>query len=338
MNTSFDSLRQESSTLSSDGNSWLRIMLWQPDPTYTRRGAVQLVHGMAEHIERYDAFARFLAGLGYVVFGHDHVGHGKSVSDPDQLGHIPLRGGKDILVEDVYKVRQAALALTDADDLPQFIFGHSMGSFVTRAYITRHAEGLTGAVICGTGNQPRFMSVAGRTLARVIGAVRGEEYRSRLVDSLVIGAFSSAITDARTDCDWICTDPAVVDDYIADPLSGAMFSVGGYATLTDLTAEVVTKDSAEKVPKTLPLLFIAGAEDPVGGNSKDVKKAAQLYKDAGVEDVRTIIYPGMRHEILNEPRHEDVFADVEAWFTERAVLADVEYLRSTEGESAPKED
>ena len=122
-------LVQETSTLSADGRSWLRVMVWLPDPVYSRRGIVQLVHGMAEHIERYDSFARFLAGLGYVVFGHDHIGHGKSVSSADELGCMPLQGGKDILVADVLRAREAAFkASRETGALPLFLFGHSMGS------------------------------------------------------------------------------------------------------------------------------------------------------------------------------------------------------------------
>lgn len=313
--------RQETSALSSDDRSWLRVMVWLPPAGYTRRGVVQLIHGMAEHIERYDDFACFLAGLGYVVFGHDHIGHGKSVTTADELGCMPLEGGKDILIEDVNRVQQAALRVCGSwDGLPRFIFGHSMGSYVTRAYIARYAAGLSGAVICGTGNQPHFVARAGNMLARFIGSVKGADYRSRLLDNLCVGAFASAVEDARTDCDWISTDPAVVDAYRADPLAGFMFSAGGFATLTDLVAEVVTPASAAAVPDDVPLLFIAGAEDPIGACGAEVKKAADLYKNQGVKNVRTIIYPGMRHEILNEPRHEDVYSDVEAWFTERAVM------------------
>lgn len=327
---------RETSTLSADGKSWLRIMLWLPDPVYSRRGVVQLVHGMAEHIERYDSFARFLAGLGYVVFGHDHIGHGKSVSSTDELGCMPLEGGKDILVADVLRAREAAFeAARENGSLPLFLFGHSMGSFVVRACISRNPKGLAGAVLCGTGNQPRALSLAGRTLSRVIGAIRGETYRSRLVDSLVIGAFSSAIEDARTDSDWISTDPAVVDAYLADPLSGQAFSVGAYATLTDLTAEVVTKKSAAAVPKGLPLLFVAGAEDPVGSCGKDVEAAADLYRGQGVQDVRVVIYPNMRHEILNEPRRADVYNDVEQWFTECMVMNAVVRKREVAGSAKP---
>ena len=158
-----------------------------------------------------------------------------------------------------------------------------------------------------------------------------EIYTYGEVDSLVIGAFSSAIEDARTDSDWISTDPSVVDAYLADPLSGQAFSVGAYATLTDLTAEVVTKKSAAAVPKQLPLLFVAGAEDPVGSCGKDVQAAADLYRGQGVEDVRVIIYPNMRHEILNEPRRLDVYNDVEQWFTECMVMNAVIREREVEG-------
>lgn len=321
MKDAFDAY-QETSTLSSDGRSWLRVALWLPDAAYTRRGAVQLVHGMAEHIERYDAFARFLTGLGYVVFGHDHIGHGKSVTSADDLGHMPMEGGKDILVEDVARARVAAATLCeDVGRLPLFLFGHSMGSFVVRACIARHPEGLAGAVLCGTGDQPRLMSLAGRALSRTIGAVRGERHRSRLVDSLAIGSYASAIEDARTESDWLSTDPAVVDAYLADPLAGFMFTVGGYAALTDLTAEVVTNASAAAVPHDLPLLFVAGSDDPVGERGAAVRRAADRYRAAGVEDVDVVLYPGMRHEILNEPGRVDVYADIEAWCAARIVAS-----------------
>lgn len=311
----------ESSVLSTDGHSWLRTMLWVPAPGVTRRAAVQLIHGMAEHIERYDDFARFLASLGYVVFGHDHVGHGKSVAAENELGHLPLDGGKDILIGDAWGVHQAILEQNPSvAELPQFLFGHSMGSFIARAVIARHGSNFAGAVICGTGNPSHATSVGGNALARVIGTLRGAEYRSKLLDNMVIGAYAKTIEDAETECDWISTDPVVVNAYIDDPLSGQMFSVGGYATLTDLTAEVVTSQHAEQVPGRLPLLFVAGAEDPVGACGADVRRAADLYKDAGVRDVRTIIYPGMRHEILNEPRHDEVYNDVETWLTEHAAL------------------
>lgn len=334
MNSGYRVNRIESSVLSSDGQSWLRTMTWLPDANLTRRACIQLVHGMAEHIERYDAFASFLASLGYVVIGHDHIGHGKSIVTAQELGHLPINGGKDILIEDVHTVYRSALSqYPDIAALPYFVFGHSMGSFIARAYIARYGAELAGAILCGTGNPPYAASLSGNALCHIIGAIRGADYRSKLVDSMVIGAYAKTIENAETECDWISTDPVVVRAYIDDPLSGQMFSVGGYATLTDLTAEVVSKNHAAQVPVNLPLLFIAGAEDPVGSCGEDVKRASALYKNAGVKDVSCIIYPGMRHEILNEPRREDVFNDVENWITNRTALAAAQAQQPTENQS-----
>ena len=302
---------------SSDGTSQLRVLLWIPYlPENELKGIVQIVHGMEEHIDRYDEFARFLARNGFVVGAHDHVGHGKSVLDARDLGHITLDQGDAVLVNDVDRVRRALFE--QFSDLPYFIFGHSMGSFVTRAYLARHGEDVAAAVICGTGQQPLVLSKAGNALARFLAKTKGADYRSKLLDGMGVGAFAKQIENPRTPHDWVCTDPAVVDAYIADELCGAMFSVGGYATLTDLTGEVVSPSCAAKVPKGLPVLFVAGAEDPVGACGKGVRAAADLLRRAGVQDVEVKLYEGMRHEILNEPGRAQVYTEVVGWIEEHA--------------------
>lgn len=304
---------------SHDGASRIHALLWQPDKrTAVPRGIVQIVHGMAEHIDRYEPFARYLVSQGFVVCANDHVGHGKSVQDEVDLGHLPLNGGNEVLIEDVHELRGLA-ASRFASTVPYVMFGHSMGSFVTRSYLTRHGEGLAAAVLCGTGHQPRLLSRAGNMLSRAIAASKGERYRSTFVDSLGAGAFSKAIADARTDLDWISTDPAVVDEYIADPACGQMFTVGGYATLTSLTLEATDASRAGLVPHELPLLFIAGAEDPVGDCGVGAKRAVAQYRAAGVESVDLRLYEGMRHEILNEPDKERVYADVEQWLKSKGI-------------------
>lgn len=328
MRSSYGIVRRETSTLSADGHSWLRVLVWLPDPTYTRRGIVQLVHGMSEHIGRYDQFARFLAGLGYVVFGHDHIGHGKSVVSPRELGHMPLTGGKEILIEDVLRVRNVAFTNSRLDgiarsvdaDLPLFLFGHSMGSYIARVIAARQGNDFAGVVLCGTGNQPSLLAKIGNALSCGIGLLKGAEYRSSLVHSLVSGSFASSVDDPRTEFDWLSTDSDVVDAFLADPLSGQRFSVGGYATLTDIVAEATSKASASLVPKDLPLLFISGEEDPVGSMGRGVQSAGKLYESAGVKDVEVILYPEMRHEILNEPGNMAVFSDIESWLTNHAIL------------------
>ena len=307
--------------LSHDGTSTIKGLVWAPASSQGQRataprGVVQIVHGMSEYVGRYDEFARHLVDQGFVVCATDHIGHGKSVASPDKLGCLPTHG-KKTLIEDVHELRKTVTSRYSRQT-PYVLFGHSMGSFIVRAYLARHGEGVSAAIICGTGQQPLVLSRAGNFLARRLAASKGEDYRSTLLDGMGAGSFAKQIPDARTPFDWIATDPAVVDAYIADELCGAMFSVGGYATLTDLTAEVVTPACAAKVPKELPVLFIAGADDPVGACGKGVRQAADLLRRAGVSDVQMKLYDGMRHEILNEPGRAQVYTDVVTWIEEHA--------------------
>lgn len=303
---------------SADGSTSIRARLWEPSSGTSSvadapRAVVQVVHGMCEHMGRYDAFARFLAEHGIAVCGEDHIGHGASAAGPEELGHMPPREGKDILIADVDALRRMMTRRSDGE-VPYFLFGHSMGSFIVRAYLTRpYAEGLAGAVLCGTGQQPRALSTAGNLLARALGRVLGTRHRSALIDGMGAGAYGKRIDHARTPFDWLSTDPAVVDAYLADERCGFMFTVGGYAALTDLTGEIADPSAVARVPRDLPLLFVSGAEDPVGGNGKGVDAAVKALRDAGVEDVREILYPGMRHEILNEPGRAQVLSDILAW-------------------------
>lgn len=309
---------------SHDGASTVRALLWEPDgaaaPSFPR-GLVQLVHGMSEHVERYAGFAEYLCDRGFAVCANDHIGHGKTAASADDLGHMPLEAGEEVLLHDVHALRELALQrLRDTDglsgDIPYIIFGHSMGSFITRVYLTRYALGVRAAVICGTGQQPRALSAAGRVLTRAIARSRGERYVSELVDGMGAGAYGKAIEDARTDVDWIATDPEVVDEYLRDPLCGQKFTVGAYHTLSTLVSDATDPKLAARVPHALPLLFIAGAEDPVGDCGAGVERAAQMYRCVGMERVDVKIYPGVRHEILNESIKDQVHEDVAGWFDE----------------------
>lgn len=306
--------REEFSFPSADGESTIHARWWIP-ANRQPRAVVQLVHGMVEHIGRYDRFAAFLASEGFAVCGHDHIGHGLSAAKIEDLGCLPPKKGASVMVADAHSVR--TIANQRFPELKHFIFGHSMGSFVVRSYIAKHGEGLAGAVICGTGNQPLALSKSGNLLANILCAINGPRSTSNLIHSMAVGAYAKSIPDARTPHDWISVDPAVVDEYAADPRCAYMFSVGGYAALTDLTAEVVTPACAAATPKNLPLLYIAGDQDPVGDCGKGVHAAAELVKKAGVTDVTTILYAGMRHEILNEPDKAQVYADVLAWIEGR---------------------
>ena len=306
-----------------DGTTRIKALMWTSDAlgdrigagTVAPRGIVHLVHGMAEHIERYDELARFFVEHGYVVCGADMAGHGRSVASPSDRGCLPSYGGADILVEDVHALRELVSSRFPRTT-PYVLFGHSMGSFIVRAYLARYGAGLAAAVACGTGNPSRALSLFGRTVARMISRVKGPSYSSPFLDAQGVGAYSSAIEDARTPVDWLSTDPDVVDAYLADELCGFRFSAGGYATLTDLTLRTASPACAAAVPKDLPVLFIAGDQDPVGECGRGVEAAANLLRRAGVARVDVKLYPGMRHEIHNEPGRAEVFGDMLAWIEE----------------------
>ncbi|WP_102337598.1 alpha/beta fold hydrolase [Collinsella provencensis] len=314
---------------SRDGRSTVRALLWEPATVVAGseapRGLIQLVHGMAEHVERYAPFAAYLCEQGFAVCANDHVGHGKTVSSADELGHMPLEAGEDVLIADVHTLRKAALEVLakQADmrpsNIPYIIFGHSMGSFIARVYITRHALGVRAAVLCGTGQQPRALTQAGKTLTRLFARTRGEHHVSTLVDGLGAGAYGKQIEDAQTEVDWISTDPEVVAEYQRDPLCGQPFTVGAYHTLLSLVSDATDVRLARGIPHGLPLLFIAGSDDPVGECGAGVDRAVEMYRKAGIERVDEKLYDGARHEILNEPIRDEVYADVNTWLAERGL-------------------
>lgn len=300
---------------SSDRVSRLHGYIWWPAEGVKPLAAVQLVHGMAEYIGRYDDFARYLNSKGFVVYGHDHIGHGESVASKEDLGNLPV-DGKGILVEDMHRVRTDVMVrLTDAYGTlpPLFLFGYSMGSFVVRAYLARHGYGLKGAILCGTGFMPLRTSTAANKLARGIARTRGADYHSKLLHKMGVGGYAQEIDNAKTEVDWLSHNEENVARYIADELCGFMCSAGFYVTLTDLLHEVCSMECAEAYPKNLPMLYIAGTEDPVGECGEGVSKAADLAHAAGVTDVRCRLYAGMRHEILNERGRQVVFDDIVSW-------------------------
>lgn len=302
--------------LSTDMKTQIHARIWIDKENAHPHAIVQLVHGMAEHIDRYDEFARFLAQKGFIVCAHDHIGHGKSVADKQDWGHMPLKDGTTILVSDVHKLHNNMLERF-GNDLPYFVFGHSMGSFIVRSYITRFGIGLSGAIICATGQMPIAASKAGNKLAHIIAKIKGSKTRSKFLDSMGAGSYGKKIKDAKTNLDWLSHNKENVERYVKDERCGFMFSVGGYAALTTLTAQVATAESAAKIPKKLPLLYIAGKDDPVGNFGKGVSAACKLALDAGVEDVSLQLYDNMRHEILNEDGKQQVFDDVCSWLEAR---------------------
>ena len=308
--------REELRFPSADGRSTIRALVWWPELAAGARprGVVQVIHGMAEHVERYDALARLFASRGFVVCGDDHAGHGASC-DPDGYGCLPARGGAEALVADEHTLRRLVTERMGAD-APYLLLGHSLGSYIARVYLAEHGEGLAGVILSGTGTLPVAVSWAGHALARLICAVRGEKYRSKLLDGMGVGGYARAVP-GPTGCEWLSHNEKNVATYVADPRCGFMFSAGGYAAVTKLTARACSLAWARRAPHDVPLLFVSGAEDPVGDNGRGVRAAAELARRAGQRHVDVHIYEGMRHEIFNEDDGGRVMADVLSWVEER---------------------
>lgn len=260
------------------------------------KAVIQVAHGMAEHLERYEKFAAALADLGIALYINDHLGHGQSVSAPTELGYFGANEGWKNFVEDCHKL--TLIAKGENPDKPFFFFGHSMGSFVARAYTLKYADEVNGAIYCGTAG-PNPASGVGQLLANAIAKIKGDHHRSKLIDKIAFGAYNSKF-EKRTAFDWLSRDNEEVDKYIADDLCGFLFTAHGYRDLMGLLAFVSSKEWFEGLDKKLPILVIAGAMDPVGDYSKGINTVCDKLYKAGKDNITKILYPDARHEILNE--------------------------------------
>lgn len=282
-----------------------RIHAYRWEPADAPVAAVQIIHGIAEHMLRYDDFARFLNSKGILVIGEDHMGHGRSIGDGTPLY---FEGGWENAADDSYELLRRTRA--EFPDLPYILFGHSMGSFLARTLLFRYPDaGLRAAVICGTGWQPAAVLCAGRALCALEKCRVGGKGHSKLLNKLIFGAYNAKFKDAQTPNDWICAKREVVDRYNADPLCGGMATVGLSQDMLGGIAMIQKKSNLRAMPKELPVFLIAGKRDPVGSMGKGVEKTARRFRDSGMTDVTLRLYDG-RHEILNEENHATVYADV----------------------------
>lgn len=275
------------------------------------KAVLQIVHGMSEYIERYRDFAEYLCERGVLVVGHDHLGHGGSAASEADYGYFAKENGNQILVRDIHKVCQ--MTKREYPGVPYILLGHSMGSFLARQFLGMHGAELSGAVISGTGYMPAGMLKVAMVLCKIESRILGERYRSCLLRFMSFGSYNRAFQPNRTEADWLCRDEKIVDDYISDARCGFPFTVNGYYNLFLTMYKIVRKEYLERMPKELPVLFIAGEKDPVGDCGKGVHTVVELFEKAGMKDLECRIYPEDRHEVLNELDKDVVFGDVAAW-------------------------
>ncbi len=278
------------------------------------RAIVQLSHGMVEFIDRYKPLAEDLAGRGILVTGHDHLGHGGSIRTKDDYGYFAQPDGNRAVLDDLHAMTTLTKQLYPG--VPYFLLGHSMGSFYARQYLCEYGAELDGAILMGTGYQPKALVTLARTVCRVLAVFFGWQHRSKLVRDLSFLGYNKGL-EGRTPHDWLNRDPAEVDKYRADERCMFTFTLNAYYSMFTGILRLYDPDFLNRMPKDLPLLFLAGDADPVGEQSKGVQRAIDSLKAVGVQNITQKFYPGARHELLMELNRQEVFADIGNWLDQQ---------------------
>lgn len=298
---------------SSTGRTSIHALKCVPDGK--PRAVVQIAHGIAEHIDRYRPFMEFLADNGFVAAGNDHLGHGKSIRVPEEQGFFAEKDGWWRVVDDMDKLHD--IMSNEYPELPYVLFGHSMGSFLTRTYLIKHPDKYDGVILSGTGHQSPALVLGGNAAASVMAKLNGAMGDGTKLDSLAFGSYLSKIENPRTKFDWLSRDAEQVDKYIADPLCGFVGKIGLYRDMMQGIKFITDKKNIAQMNKEKPVYFMSGDGDPVGDYGKGVERAYKAFCDAGLHDVFMRLYPGGRHEMLNETNKEQVYQDILNWLNEK---------------------
>ena len=298
---------------SSTGRTSIHALKCVPDGK--PRAVVQIAHGIAEHIDRYRPFMEFLANNGFVIAGNDHLGHGKSIRVPEEQGFFAEKDGWWSVVDDMDKLHD--IMSKEYPGLPYVLFGHSMGSFLTRTYLIKHPDKYDGVILSGTGHQSPALVLGGNAAATVMAKLNGAMGDGAKLDSLAFGTYLNKIENPRTKFDWLSRDSEQVDKYIADPLCGFVGKISLYRDMMQGIKFITDKKNIAQMNKENPVYFMSGDGDPVGDYGKGVERAYKAFCDAGLHDVFMRLYPGGRHEMLNETNKEQVYQDILNWLNEK---------------------
>ena len=284
------------------------------EPEGEVRAVLQLSHGMVEFIDRYKPLAEHLAGQGIVVVGHDHLGHGGSIRTKADYGYFAEPDGNRAVLDDLH-----AMTLRTKErypGVPYFLLGHSMGSFYARQYLCEWGDELDGAIILGTGYQPKALVATARALCRVLAVFFGWQHRSKLVANLSFAGYNKGL-EGRTPQDWLNRDAAEVDKYRAEERCMFTFTLNAYYSMFTGILRLYDPAFLGQMPKDLPLLCLAGDADPVGEQGRGVQRAIDSLRAVGVQNIQQKLYPGARHELLMELNRQEVMGDIAHWLDEQ---------------------
>ncbi len=298
---------------SSTGKNRIHVRRCVPDGDV--RGVVQIMHGIAEHINRYDDFMAFLASDGFVAVGTDHLGHGQSIESPEQKGFFADNNGWDYIIKDEEILRLAMRSTYPG--VPFILFGHSMGSFMARTHLIRYLGAFDAAIISGTGNQGAALVSGGLLMGNLVTSLKGAHHYSKFLNNLAFGSYNKIYDKPRTEYDWLTRNTEAVDKYIADPLCGFIPSCSLFRDMMTGVKFITNVDNLKAMKKDMPVYFMSGDKDPVGECGKGVKLAYENFKKAGMKDVSIKLYKDGRHEMLNELNRDEVYADILSWINSK---------------------
>lgn len=305
-------IQEEFTFLSHDGKTDIHGVKFMPD-TKKWDKVLQITHGMQEYILRYEDFARYLTKKGYLVVGHDHLGHGDSITSEKERGFFCKENPSDTLVEDMHTLREKIQK--ENPGKPYFMLGHSMGSYMLRKYITLHGENLSGVLLVGTGSMPDGTIKFGMAVCRALAAVFGWHFYSPFVRFLsLMGPYREFDSSGRKpENSWLTKDLQIVEKYFRDEKCTFRFTVNGYYGLMEAVYYDNQPENIAKIPKELPIFLASGDRDPVGNFGAGVKRVYRQYKHAGIRDVKWKLYRDDRHEILNETDRKIVYHNLLSW-------------------------
>ncbi|UIK03568.1 alpha/beta hydrolase [Neorhizobium galegae] len=279
-------------------------------PATEPANAILLIsHGLAEHSRRYKAFAETMAGHGFHVYAFDHRGHGETTAPDAPIGRFARYDGVDLVLEDVKAMRD--MATSAHPGLPVLLFGHSMGGLIALNASVDHPESFDAVAVWNSNFHPGLAGRAAQVILRIEKALKGSDVPSGLLPKLTFGAWGKSIAGHRTEFDWLSHDPEIVDAYIADPLCGFDASVSLWLDLFELTFRA--PKMTDRLAKTLPIHLIGGAEDPATNGGREILWLSEHFKRSGFSNVTTKIWPGTRHETLNDTVRARATAEFAAW-------------------------
>lgn len=302
--------RNDQFRLSNGDSAYLYRWLPQGDPV----ASIQIIHGMAEHGARYARLAKALTGAGYAVYAQDLPGHGRSAHSPNELGHFPE--GWHGALRQINEVR--GLVEREQQDVPLFMLGHSMGSFLLQHYVVEHGIGLAGAVFSATSGDLGPLRAVGLALMRAEALWYGQRHPSAIADRLTFKDFNRKFRPNRTEFDWLTRDEAEVDRYIADPRCGFRCSSGLWSELLRACGSLGAPQRLRAIPQNMPVLIIGGSADAATNGEKGPRVLEQHYRAARLQDVNVRIYEDARHELLNETCCDEVTNDLLTWLKEHS--------------------